>query len=47
MGGGKVDGVEWRNSSWGEEVREDRYWEVAERRTCRLCGVEEKIWKHV
>lgn len=28
-------------------MRERRYWEVEEKRRCRLCGWEEESWEHV
>lgn len=30
-----------------EEMREGRYWEVEEKRRCRLGGLEEESWEHV
>lgn len=31
----------------GNEIREGRYWLKREERLCRICGWEEKGWKHV
>lgn len=45
----------WGESRWrrvarfrlGSEVRESRYWEEEEERTCRMCGREVESWEHV
>lgn len=31
----------------GSEIRERKYWEVEEKKRCRLCRLEEESWKHV
>jgi len=47
--------IGWGEGRWsriarwrmGNEIREGRYWEEPEKRTCRLCGGEVESWEHV
>lgn len=45
----------WAEKRWrriirfrlGNEMKERVYWEVEEKRRCRICGNEEETWEHV